>query len=72
VRTASTWRTTEITPPTGGTGRPGTHPVQRSLRAAARRLGAATLRPPDDPRPNDAIRDAQRGGTGRGGAAQLT
>jgi hypothetical protein len=31
---------------------------------------AATLRPSDDPRPDDAIRDAQRGGAGRGGAAQ--
>jgi hypothetical protein len=28
------------------------------------------LRRPPDPRPDDAIRDAQRGGAGRGGAAQ--
>src|SRR5467141_4608941 len=35
-----------------------------------RRLGAATLRPSDDPLPDDAIRDTQRGGAGRGGAAQ--
>jgi hypothetical protein len=62
--------TIEITPATGGTGRPVTHPVQRSSKAAAQRLGAATLRPPDDSRPNDTIRDAQRGGAGRGGAAQ--
>src|SRR5881275_368863 len=34
-----------------------------------RRLAAATLRPPD-PRPDDAIRDAQWGGTSRGGVAQ--
>src|SRR3984893_4540039 len=45
-------------------------PVQRSFRAAARRLGPATQRPPDEPRPKDAIRDDQRGGAGRGGAAQ--
>src|SRR5258705_10978751 len=31
---------------------------------------AATLPPSDDPRPDDAIRDAQRGGAGRGGATQ--
>ena len=37
---------------------------------ALRRLGAATLRSSDDPRLDDAIRDAQRGGAGRGGAAQ--
>jgi hypothetical protein len=33
-------------------------------------LGKTVIsRPSDDPRPNDAIRDAQRGGAGRGGAA---
>ena len=34
-------------------------------------LGKTVIsRPSDDPRPDDAIRDAQRGGAGRGGAAQ--
>src|SRR6266550_25733 len=41
----------------------------KNRQRSRRRLGAATLRPPD-PRLDDAIRDTQWGSTSRGGVAQ--